>query len=661
MNSSSQRGRTAKRMLAAAFVLGSLAAPGAFAASTAPDATAVEFYNTASRHYFLTASAAEVALVEGGAAGAGWERTGRTFAAWSSENTAVPASAVDVYRFYLYTSNSHFYTADAGEMNWLLSLNPTNADRTQWILEGKAFRIEVPSDGVCAPGLKPIYRSYNDRASAGDSNHRISGGTEVMSAMQARGWVAERVAMCSNAADVDPLRRAASSAEAAALMPTKLSGAVDAVLAGGEFTVLGVTVDGSNARFENGTASSLRAGAVVEVEGYPANGKLVATSIGLKSADASVDAGSGAWEGYISAVTPTGAIYVNGQLVNTANAVIVGGTAASLVPGARVEVRGLIQAGVLNAVRIEVKSGGDGARHDEIATSELRGAIAGYASLAQFSINGVRVDGSRAYIEHGTQTTLANGVAVEAQGLMQGAIFIASRIEVRSAGATGDGSDPFGAATLKYQGIVASLSGGNRFDLNGQPVDASTAWFEHGAASDLRNGAMVEATGVLSAGILVASKIEFKSGSWGGDGSGAAHAEIRGGIAQITGTRQFVVNGQAVDAANAAIWGPAGAVLAVGVVVDVEGTIRGGVLFADKVEIKSGSGSGSDEGGDKVKGAISSFASVADFLVSGHRVDASGARFKHGNAGMLAAGVYVEVEGRLVSGMLLATKVDFDH
>jgi len=64
-----------------------------------------------------------------------------------------------------------------------------------------------------------------------------------------------------------------------------------------------------------------------------------------------------------------------------------------------------------------------------------------------------------------------------------------------------------------------------------------------------------------------------------------------------------------------------------------------------------------DADGVKVEGLISTFTSASVFSVGGRPVDASGARFPDGSAG-LAVGVRVEVEGLLRAGTLSASKVE---
>jgi hypothetical protein len=61
----------------------------------------------------------------------------------------------------------------------------------------------------------------------------------------------------------------------------------------------------------------------------------------------------------------------------------------------------------------------------------------------------------------------------------------------------------------------------------------------------------------------------------------------------------------------------------------------------------------------EVEGRITAFTSLTDFAIDGIAVDARGATFEGGAAG-LAPGAKVEVKGSLRGGVLLATKVEFE-
>jgi uncharacterized delta-60 repeat protein len=152
----------------------------------------VEFFNTLLGHYFVTAGPGEIANIESGGAGPGWQRTGLGFRAYIPES-GVAVAAASVCRFYGTPGlgpNSHFYTASAAECAAVKS-DPG------WTYEGIAFYIPVPAGGQCASGTTAVYRSYNKRFAQNDSNHRYTTDAAVYDTMVAQGWAGEGIVMCS--------------------------------------------------------------------------------------------------------------------------------------------------------------------------------------------------------------------------------------------------------------------------------------------------------------------------------------------------------------------------------------------------------------------------------------------------------------------------------
>jgi len=157
-------------------------------------APVVEFFNTQLGHYFVTAGPGEIAGIDTGTAGPGWQRTSLGFRAYIPE-IGIALGALPVCRFYGTPGkgpNSHFYTANAAECAAVKS-------DVGWTYEGIAFWIGVPSGGACASGTVPVYRSYNNRFAQNDSNHRYTTDPRVHIAMVAVGWVDEGVVMCAPA------------------------------------------------------------------------------------------------------------------------------------------------------------------------------------------------------------------------------------------------------------------------------------------------------------------------------------------------------------------------------------------------------------------------------------------------------------------------------
>lgn len=168
------------------------------AAAQSPDAVVVEYFHTGIKHYFMTASPEERAILDadpGGPAGA-WVRTGGRFSAYLNAGAAPGLSGV--CRFYAPGANSHFYTADPAECA-LVKTTPG------WIYESTSFHVYQVANGQCATGTTPIYRSYNNRAAFNDSNHRFTTDFTAWNKSTSFGYEKEGLVMCApvSAADLE--------------------------------------------------------------------------------------------------------------------------------------------------------------------------------------------------------------------------------------------------------------------------------------------------------------------------------------------------------------------------------------------------------------------------------------------------------------------------
>jgi hypothetical protein len=162
---------------------------------------AIEYYNAALDHYFVTALPDEIADLDAGSH-PGWARTGQHFTVY---DPATPVAGMSpVCRFYGSPSaglDSHFYSASPAECAEVIARFPG-----VWLEETpNAFGIGLPdaATGACPAGTIPVYRTWNNRA---DSNHRFTTDPATAQAMLARGYVAEGygpgplpVAMCAPA------------------------------------------------------------------------------------------------------------------------------------------------------------------------------------------------------------------------------------------------------------------------------------------------------------------------------------------------------------------------------------------------------------------------------------------------------------------------------
>lgn len=162
----------------------------------------VEYYAPSLDHYFVSAWPDEIAKLDG-SPNLGFLRTGHVFKAWLRQGDG-PHGAVPVCRFYARGPNSHFYTGDAAECQFLKSLEQKGRAEaeargiafTGWQFEAVAFYALLPQAGGCPGGTQPVYRSYNMRAHKNDSNHRFTVNPQIREAMKV-GWAEEGVAFCA--------------------------------------------------------------------------------------------------------------------------------------------------------------------------------------------------------------------------------------------------------------------------------------------------------------------------------------------------------------------------------------------------------------------------------------------------------------------------------
>ena len=161
--------------------------------------TIVEFYNTGLKHYVLITDPDEVAAIERGDAGPGWERTGGSLMA--NSNASDEPGLVPVCRFCGNVAaggpNSHFLTADPAECAQV-KLDPG------WRFEGIAFYVRLTAATSPAVSRKattqsrPVYRAYNNGfrppgQGVNDGNHRFSTQHAAIANLVPQGWTDEGV------------------------------------------------------------------------------------------------------------------------------------------------------------------------------------------------------------------------------------------------------------------------------------------------------------------------------------------------------------------------------------------------------------------------------------------------------------------------------------
>ncbi len=282
-------------------------------------------------------------------------------------------------------------------------------------------------------------------------------------------------------------------------------GAVDA--AGSSFTVHQQTVSvltlGATPTVFEGLSglSALAAGDVVEVHGTVDNtGKVVATRVERK---ARTDTAAGTRVGgLVQALDATAKTFKLGNLT-------VNFSAATVVPAGKALANGqMVAVFALAAPPI----GGPGvaqvmaAKSLKIVTPEEGGSLAvggrvmAYVSLADFTVQGVRIDASTATLEGGVAADVVAGANVAVQGTVTAGVLKATKLRLLK------NAEDVKASLL---GPVTDFVSSASFKVRGAAVDASTATFSGGTAADLGNGANVKVTGRVLGDVLKATAVEF--------------------------------------------------------------------------------------------------------------------------------------------------------
>jgi len=126
---------------------------------------AVEFYNRALDHYFLSTNPVEIDNLDSGRT-VGWDRTGLRFLVYGYQ---APGTS-PVCRFYRAPAfgDSHFYSASPAECAATAAAHPAD-----WIYESPSvFYVQLPNptSGVCPSGTVDVYRFFNNQT----TNHRYT-------------------------------------------------------------------------------------------------------------------------------------------------------------------------------------------------------------------------------------------------------------------------------------------------------------------------------------------------------------------------------------------------------------------------------------------------------------------------------------------------------
>jgi hypothetical protein len=288
-----------------------------------------------------------------------------------------------------------------------------------------------------------------------------------------------------------------------------------------------------------------------------------------------------------------------------------------------------------------VETGGTG----PTGAAYVEGPITGFGSVI---VGGVRFDDALAVVED----AYGNGSSREA-------LRLGMRVEVESGPIADDGSGGrFATATrVRFASdllgpVTAVDANGLLIGVLGQAVRVTLATVVDGVpggAGALQVGDIVEVHGFIDPGLLldryVATRIERRS-------SAPASYRVRGLVRDLAGTT-LRVGAQRFELAAVGL--PAG--LAEGQVVRLTvGTVQGPTGWpVSAVTVESRRLLDREEA--EVEGLVTAFTSVTRFFVNGIEVDASGARFEPGSAGVVL-GARVKVRGAAAAGRVVATRVE---
>ncbi|MDR6535852.1 DUF5666 domain-containing protein [Variovorax soli] len=342
---------------------------------------------------------------------------------------------------------------------------------------------------------------------------------------------------------------------------------VGAVDGAGSIIVNGLRYDTDTAILNIEDAAALQLGMSAKVTG-PFNADF--TSGVARRVDSAADL-----RGTVSSIDLTqGSFVILGTTVTTDSATVWADTSglAALVPGSTLQVWGLPGApGVLRATRVAQRGP---------SAAILTGTVQNLDVLRHtFTLGGLTVDYGAAVIAGSPDgSALANGilVRVRANAVLPGrlpATLVQWWYPVPRANAT----------PVQIAGIVTDYAGLGSLRVLGVPVNASSATITGGLASAVGNGVKVEVGGVMSNGVLQATKLKIRNVPGTG---GPSSFNLIGAIGNFSSAASFWVKGQPVDASGAGVVFVNGtaANLGNGVNVNVLGSqVVNGVLIATRV------------------------------------------------------------------------------
>ena len=287
-------------------------------------------------------------------------------------------------------------------------------------------------------------------------------------------------------------------------------------------------------------------------------------------------------------------------------------------------------------------SSGDGATASS-ATAYVEGPISGFGSVI---VNGVRYDDSTAVVLDD------DDARHDRDALKLGMMVAIDAAQVDRRAASGQALRiRFGSEIVGPVSFVDAAAG--TLVVLGQTVRiTATTVFD----DDLAGGLAALAVGTV---LEVHALFDAASGSYTAtridDEDDARQYRLHGRIAHLdTVARTFTLGGATISYAG--LSAPAGLADGQPVRVQLQTTPVAGQWVAVAL---NGARKREDRDEAELQGTVTAFDSIARFEVNGVPVNAAGARFPDGAAGVVL-GARVEVEGRMADGVLVAQEVELD-
>lgn len=370
---------------------------------------------------------------------------------------------------------------------------------------------------------------------------------------------------------------------------------------------------------------------------------------GISGGEGVGSGGTGISSAAVGAISGFGSIIVNGVRYETGQAALSLSDTDSLKLGMTVQVRGSVDAGLL-----------DGVADSIVSAADARGPVAAL-DLANQSLvlwaTPIHVDGSTVFATGlNSLQDLRVGDPIQVWGLPDaGTGLRATRIERVAPGAA-----PVLSGTALAVDIASSSA-----QVGGLRVTFTPAMLEAmGLTLAQLEGQLVRVRGVAAGALPMQATLEpwYRVSPTDGE-----RLSLEGLITRYDGMASLQVDGVPVDASAAKVSGRA-AGIGLGARVQVEGAWRAGVLVASRLRLREaapapGSGSSGDvQEAFSARGNVGAFRSASEFKVQGQDVNAGGAGvlFVNGTAADLVNGRRVLVTGsRVVNDRLIAERVEF--